>query len=83
MSQPAKRRRTELSLLLFDINAVILFHVHQVLLFYALAFAHHFACTFIRMHILSFKTVDTFYYVLLFSCFEYYFISHVLIQCKS
>jgi len=50
------------SILLVDINAVILFHVHQVLLLYVLVFAHHFACTCIRIHILSFKNVDTFYY---------------------
>jgi len=36
-----------------NINAVILFHVHQVLLLYVLAFAHHFACTCIIIHILS------------------------------
>jgi len=48
--------------LLFDINAVILLRVHQVLLLYELAFAHHFVCTCIGIHSLSFKNVDTFCY---------------------
>jgi len=50
--------------MLFGINAVMRFFVHQVLLLYVLAFANHFACIHvcIRIHILSFKNVDTFYY---------------------
>jgi len=43
--------------LLFDINAVIWFHVHQVFLLYVLAFAHHYACTCIRIHNLSLRNV--------------------------
>ena len=53
---------------------MILLDVEQVLLLYVLAFAHHFACTCIRIHILSFKNVDRFYYSVV-----YFFISHVLI----
>jgi len=49
--------------LLFDVNAVILFMFAKCYFLYVLAFAHHFACTWVRIHILSFNNIDTFYYL--------------------
>ena len=55
-------KRVQYAKLLFDIHAGYFVSCSPSVTLYVLAFAHHFACTCIRIHILSFKNVDTFYY---------------------